>query len=152
MFVSEATAEIVRARYQRLEHYRLQITGPGRARRTGSFTASALTVAHARERRFITHAWHVTAGSEAVVYESHVAYLTPELRLGAGATVLVLDGAHRRLFSHLTIDAALPAACSWPVDSIIPTQIGRSAPPHLSFSAGSRPSARRRVPPTTGSW
>jgi len=67
------------------------------------------------------------------VYASDVAYLTPDLgRLCAGATVRVLDGAtwHRRLFSHLTIDEALPAACSWPVDSIIPTQIGRSAPPH----------------------
>jgi len=36
----------------------------------------------------------------------------------------------RRLFGHLTIDESLATACSWAVDSIILTQIGRSAPPH----------------------
>jgi len=43
----------------------------------------------------------------------------------------VLDGAmwHRRLFSHLTIDEPLPTRCTWPVGSIILTQIDRSAPP-----------------------
>jgi hypothetical protein len=40
---------------------------------------------------------------------------------------------HRRLFSHLTIDEALPIVCSWPVGSIILTQIGRSAPPHAQL-------------------
>ena len=63
------------------------------------------------------------------------------------ATVLGLDGAmwRRRLFSHLTIDEALPTACSWSVDSIVLTQIGRSAPPHEELPhlvAGLCPKAR----------
>lgn len=99
----------------------------------GSLDVTALIVPHAREPRFTTFAWHVSSGTRLVVYASDVACLTRELeRFCAGATVLILDGAmcRRRLFSHLTIDAALPTACSWLVDSIILTQIGRTAPPH----------------------
>jgi phosphoribosyl 1,2-cyclic phosphodiesterase len=133
VFLSEATAEIIRERYRRLEHCQLHAVTPVRSRRVGSFTVSALTVPHACEPRFTTYAWRVSAGSRAVVYASDLAYLTGELeRFSAGATILVLDGAmwHRRLFTHLTIDESLPRACSWQVDSIILTQIGRTAPPH----------------------
>ena len=82
------------------------------------------------------------------MYASDVAYLTPELEhFCAGATVLILDGAmwRRRLFSHLTIEQALPQVCSWTVDSIMLTQIGRSAPPHSQLQrevAGLCPKAR----------
>lgn len=53
-------------------------------------------------------------------------------RFTAGASALVIDGAmwRRRLFSHLTIDQALPDACRWQMDSILLTQIGRTAPRH----------------------
>jgi hypothetical protein len=93
----------------------------------------AVSVPHARDPRFETFAWRVASGTRSLVYASDVAYLTPELeRLCADATLLVLDGAmwRKRLFSHLTIDQSLPTVCSWPVDSIIITQIGRTAPPH----------------------
>jgi phosphoribosyl 1,2-cyclic phosphodiesterase len=133
IFLSEASANVIRRRYQRLEHCRLRVTAAGRTRRVGSLAVRALTVPHSRDPRFPTYAWRVCTGTRSVVYASDVAYLTPELeRFCAGATVLVLDGAmwRRRLFSHLTIDEALPAASSWPVDSIILTQIGRTAPPH----------------------
>jgi hypothetical protein len=82
------------------------------------------------------------------VCASLVACLTPELeRFCAGATVVVLDGAmwRRRLFSHLTIDAALPTACSWSVESIVLAQIGRCAPSHKELQhlvAGLCPKAR----------
>jgi len=136
VFLSEATANIIRTRYQRLEHCRLRITAPGDLRRVGPLALSALTVPHAQDPRFPTYAWRVSAGAGSIVYASDVAHLTPELeRFSAGATVLVLDGAmwHRRLFSHLTINEMLPIACSWPVASIILTQIGRSAPPHAQL-------------------
>jgi phosphoribosyl 1,2-cyclic phosphodiesterase len=133
VFLSAETADIVRTRYRRLEHCRLRVTTAGRTRRVGMLAVRALTVPHSRDSRFPTYAWRVCTATRPVVYASDVAYLTPELeRFCAGAAVLVLDGAmwRRRLFSHLTIDEALPTACSWPVDSIVLTQIGRSAPPH----------------------
>ena len=136
IFLSEATAAIIRTRYRRLEHCRLRVVAPGHSHRVGSLAVSALTVPHAREPRFPTYAWRLSAGTRAVVYASDVAYLTRELeRFCVGATVLILDGAmwRKRLFSHLTIDESLPTACSWPVDSIILTQIGRSAPPHAQL-------------------
>jgi hypothetical protein len=36
----------------------------------------------------------------------------------------------RSLFSHLTIDRELPSLCGWPVERILLTPIGRTAPPH----------------------
>jgi phosphoribosyl 1,2-cyclic phosphodiesterase len=136
VFLSEATANIVQTRYRRREHCCLRVTAPGDLRRAGPFALSALTVPHAKDPRFPTYAWRVSASGRSIVYASDVARLTPELeRFSAGASALVLDGAmwHRRLFSHLTIDEALPIACSWPVGSIILTQIGRSAPPHAQL-------------------
>ena len=148
IFPSEETADIICARYRCLEHCRLRVTTAGRTRRVGSLAVRAVTVPHSRDPRFPTYAWLVSTATRSVVYASDVAYLTPELeRFCAGATVLVLDGAmwRRRLFSHLTIDEALPTACSWSVDSIVLTQIGRSAPPHEELQpliAGLCPKAR----------
>jgi ribonuclease BN (tRNA processing enzyme) len=133
VFLSEATARIIHTRYRRLEHCRLCVVAPGDIRHVGPFALSGLTVPHAQDPHFPTYAWRVAVAARSIVYASDIAQLTPELkRFSAGATVLVLDGAmwHRRLFSHLTIDESLPTACSWAVDSIILTQIGRSAPPH----------------------
>jgi len=136
IFLSEATARVIRTRYRRLEHCRLRVTAPGDIRRAGPLALSALTVPHAHDPRFPTYAWRVSARRRSIVYASDVARLTGELKqFSAGATILVLDGAmwHRRLFSHLTIDEALPIACTWAVGSIILTQIGRSAPPHAQL-------------------
>jgi phosphoribosyl 1,2-cyclic phosphodiesterase len=131
--LSEATAELLATRYRRLEHCRLQIVAPGHPHRVSSLELSALVVPHAREPRFTTYAWRVSSATRSVVYASDVAYLTRELeQFCAGAAILFLDGAmwRKRLFSHLTIEESLPAACSWSVDSIMLTQIGRTAPPH----------------------
>jgi phosphoribosyl 1,2-cyclic phosphate phosphodiesterase len=133
IFLNAATAQIIRGRYRRLDHCRLHVLAAGQARQLGAFSASAVWVPHAREPRFETYAWRMSGHHGSVVYASDVAYLTPELeRFCAGATILILDGAmwRRRLFSHLTIDDALPKVCSWAVGSIVLTQIGRSAPPH----------------------
>lgn len=133
VLLNDATAEVIRERYRRLEHCRLRPIASGESSRVGAFSVSALAVPHARDPRFETFAWRVTSGSRTVVYASDVAQLTDELeRFSAGSAALVLDGAmwRRRLFSHLTIGDALPIACAWPVDSIILTQIGRTAPPH----------------------
>ncbi|MGZ4186666.1 MAG: MBL fold metallo-hydrolase [Solirubrobacteraceae bacterium] len=133
ILLSEATAAVIRGRYRHLEHCRFRTIASDECRRVGALSVSALIVPHARDPRFETFAWRVCAGRRSVVYASDVAHLTSELeRFSAGSAALVLDGAmwHKRLFSHLTIDEALPIACSWPVDSIIVTQIGRTAPPH----------------------
>jgi phosphoribosyl 1,2-cyclic phosphodiesterase len=133
VFMSAATAAVIKARYKRLEHCRLHVVRAGRRLAIGGLTVSALSVPHAREARFETYAWRIEAEDRAVVYASDVARLTPELkRFSAGATMLILDGAmwQRRLFSHLTIDDSLPEVCSWSVGAILLTQIGRTAPPH----------------------
>jgi hypothetical protein len=44
----------------------------------------------------------------------------------------------RSLFSHLTIDRELPALCRWPVERILVTQIGRTAPPHEALERAVR--------------
>jgi phosphoribosyl 1,2-cyclic phosphodiesterase len=133
LFLGDATAAVIRKRYRRLEHCRFHTIASGECRRVGAMSVAALVVPHARDPRFETFVWRVWAGTRSVVYASDVAHLTGELeRFSAGAAALVLDGAmwHKRLFSHLTIDEALPIVCTWPVDSIILTQIGRTAPPH----------------------
>jgi ribonuclease BN (tRNA processing enzyme) len=79
----------------------------------------------------------LTDGRRTIVYASDVARLTPELeRFAAGASILVIDGAmwRRRLFTHLTIDEALPSLCRWRVGRVVVTQIGRSAPPHAMLT------------------
>jgi hypothetical protein len=66
-----------------------------------------------------------------------VARLEPPLaRLSRGADLLVVDGAMwgRTLFSHLTIDRELPGLCRWPVERILLTQIGRTAPAHARLA------------------
>ena len=136
VYLSGATAEIIATRYRRLDHCRLHLLATHRSRRVGALTITAIAVPHARDPRFTTYAWRVSDGTRSLVYASDVAHLTRELeRFCAGANVLVLDGAmwRKRLFSHLTIDESLPTACSWPIDSIILTQIGRTAPPHAQL-------------------
>ncbi len=102
----------------------------------GTITARRLVVPHARD--VTTYAWRLTDGRRTIVYASDVARLTPALRRFAeGADVLVIDGAmwRRKLYTHLTIDDALPQVCGWPVGRILITQIGRSAPPHARLAA-----------------
>jgi hypothetical protein len=36
----------------------------------------------------------------------------------------------RQIFTHLTIDRALPVLCAWDVERIFLTQIGKTAPRH----------------------
>jgi len=111
IFLGGPTGQIIHTRNKRFDHCRLHVGELAQPRRVGSFVVSALVVPHARELRFTTFAWRGSAGARSVVYASDVAFLTPELReFSAGATVLVLDGArrHKRLFSHLTLDDALP--------------------------------------------
>lgn len=96
---------------------------------------------HARDRRYRTFAWRVEDARCAVVYASDVARLEPVLeRFVRGARLLVVDGAiwQRSLFSHLTIDRELPALCRWPVERILVTQIGRTAPPHEALERAVR--------------
>ena len=116
---------------------RLSSVEPGRSRRVAGLAVRATEVPHARDARYRTYAWRVSDGGAALVYASDVAAVEPPLaRLTRGAQLLVIDGAmwRRRLFSHLTIDRELPALCRWPVERILLTQIGRTAPPHEQFA------------------
>jgi len=93
----------------------------------------ALSVPHTHDPRFETFAWRISSGGRSLVYASDVSEPTAELRrFSSGAALLILDGAmwEQRLFTHLTIDKALPEACRWSVASIVLTQIGRTAPDH----------------------
>jgi hypothetical protein len=127
------TLAALRRRYRRLDHCELVAVVPGRRFRLGGWRIDAIVVPHARERRFPTYAWRLRDGEVTIVYASDVARPTSALRRFArGASLLVIDGATwgRRIFSHLRIDADLPELCTWPVDRILLTQIGRSVPPH----------------------
>jgi phosphoribosyl 1,2-cyclic phosphodiesterase len=133
VYMSAATHGVLTARFARLEHCRPVLVAPGGRLRAGPWRVSAIAVPHARQARFATFAWRLEQGRTSFVYASDVARLTRELeRFSRGASLLVLDGAmwRRRLFSHLTIDEALPQVCRWQVQAVALTQIGRSAPPH----------------------
>jgi phosphoribosyl 1,2-cyclic phosphodiesterase len=133
VYASSQTIAALRSRFRRLDHCEFVATEEGRRRRLGSLACTALTVPHARERRYPTYAWKVSAGGRTLVYASDVARLTPRLRrFCRGVNLLVIDGAmwRRRPFSHLTIDAELPSMCGWRVDRVLLTQIGKSVPPH----------------------
>ena len=107
--------------------------GPG-----GRRFESGRSPLRAREERYPTFAWRLGHTGRALIYASDVARLTPELeRFSRGAAVLVIDGAmwQRRLFSHLTIDAALPELCGWKVERVLLTQIGRTCPSHERFES-----------------
>jgi Beta-lactamase superfamily domain len=124
---------VVRERHRRLDHVRPIAVEPGERVALEGLTLSAVEVPHALDRRFRTYAWRVDDGRRAFVYASDVARLEPSLeRFARGAQLLVIDGAmwQRQLFAHLTIDRELPGLCRWPVERILLTQIGRTAPPH----------------------
>src|SRR5215218_1906208 len=74
----ETIAAIMR-RTKRLDHCRFVPVSADRRHRLGDCTIGALTVPHARERRFPTFAWRLTAGGRTLVYASDVARLTGEL-------------------------------------------------------------------------
>lgn len=133
VFASAETIAALRRRFRRLDHCAFVSTRSRRSQRIGSVAVTALTVPHARERRYPTYAWRIDGGDSALVYASDLARPTPELRdFCSGARLLIIDGAmwRRRIFSHLTIDRELPVLCRWPVERILLTQIGRSVPPH----------------------
>jgi phosphoribosyl 1,2-cyclic phosphate phosphodiesterase len=133
VYAQRETIAAVRRRAKRLDHCRFVPVSPGGRRRVGACAIAALGVPHARERRFPTFAWRLGAGGRTLVYASDVARLTRELEhFARGADLLVIDGAmwRRTIFSHLTIDTALPMLCGWRVGRIALTQIGKTAPPH----------------------
>jgi phosphoribosyl 1,2-cyclic phosphate phosphodiesterase len=133
VYASVETITALRQRYALLDHCRFVAVREGERHRLGRWMISALTVPHALERRHPTFAWKLRAGPIAIVYASDVADLTTGLRrFCRGASLLVIDAAlwRRRIFSHLTINEALPELCRWPVERILLTQIGKSVPPH----------------------
>lgn len=133
LHASPEAIDVIQRRVKRLDHVRLRAIEPGARIRIADLTVSALEVPHARERPYRTYAWRLTDDGVTLVYASDVAELTPALRrFSSGARLLVIDGAmwRRRIFTHLTIDESLPRLCDWPVDRILLTQIGRTAPPH----------------------
>lgn len=133
VYASAETIAAVRRRFSRLDHCRFVPVRGGAPVRCGPWSLTALEVPHSGDERYPTFAWKLRARGTAIVYVSDVARLTGELRrFTRSATVLVLDAAmwRRRIFSHLTIDEALPEVCQWSVGEILLTQIGRSVPPH----------------------
>jgi phosphoribosyl 1,2-cyclic phosphodiesterase len=134
VLASRSTVRTLRRRVRRLDRCRLVETTPGRGRRWRSLTISALEVPHAED--CTTFAWRLRRGDTTVVYASDVARLDDRLRrFAAGADVLVIDGAmwSRALFSHLTIQRALPVLARWRVKRLIFTQLGRSTPDHAEL-------------------
>jgi phosphoribosyl 1,2-cyclic phosphodiesterase len=133
VYASAETIAALRHRYALLDHCRFVAVREGERHHLGRWTISARTVPHALERRHPTFAWKLRAGPIAIVYASDVARMTTGLRrFCRGAALLVIDAAlwRRRIFSHLTIDEALPELCRWPVERILLTQIGKTVPPH----------------------
>jgi phosphoribosyl 1,2-cyclic phosphodiesterase len=128
---------VIQGRGRRLRSVRPSTVEPGRVRRVGDLAVKAVEVPHARDPRYRTYAWRISDGRATLVYASDVAAVeAPLARLARGVELLVIDGAmwRRRLFSHLTIDRELPGLCQWPVERILLTQIGRTAPPHTELA------------------
>jgi phosphoribosyl 1,2-cyclic phosphodiesterase len=139
VLASAGTIAVVRARHGRLWPLALTKVAPGQTVRMGALGATPSRVPHAFDRRFPTYAWRLD-GAGAIVYASDVARLEARLCVFArGADLLVIDGAMwgRPLYSHLRIDRELETLCRWPIERIVLTQIGRTAPPHAEL--------RRRV-------
>jgi phosphoribosyl 1,2-cyclic phosphodiesterase len=133
LYASPQAIEVLTARHRRLRYLEAEAVEPGQRHRVGGITLQAAEVPHAREPRYRTFAWRLEDGRATLVYASDVARLDSTLeRFARGAHLLVIDGAmwRRTLYSHLTIDRELPALCRWPVERILLTQIGRTAPPH----------------------
>lgn len=138
-----STVRALRRRVRRLERCRLVETTPGHRRRWRGVTITALEVPHARDCQ--TFAWKLRHAETTVVYASDVARLDERLRrFAAGADVLIIDGAmwSRPLFTHLTIQRALPVLARWPVARLFFTQLGRSTPEHAKLDRW----VRRRCP------
>ncbi len=151
VLASPETISVVRRIYRRLDHCTFVPVADREERDERGLRITALEVPHAPEPSFRTYAWKIAAGGHAVVYASDVARLTARLaRFARDASVLIIDGAmwRRRLFSHLTIDRALPRVCGWPVVRIVLTQIGRSAPPHDALTRA----VRRLCPRARPAW
>jgi phosphoribosyl 1,2-cyclic phosphate phosphodiesterase len=133
LLASPQAIAVIERRARRPAPLRPSAVEPGRPRRVAGLALSAVEVPHARDPRYRTYAWRVSNGRSTLVYASDVAAVeAPLARLTRRAELLVIDGAmwRKTLFSHLTIDRELPALCGWPVDRILLTQIGRTAPPH----------------------
>lgn len=148
------TIRALRGRYARLDPIDLIPVNPGERSDWLGWTITAVEVPHASDpRRFPTFAWRIEQAGKSLVYASDVARLTSDLaQLSAGASVLVLDGAiwGREMFTHLRADRALHEVCSWPVDRILLTQIGRSAPPHEALIRRVADCCRRARPAWDG--
>jgi phosphoribosyl 1,2-cyclic phosphate phosphodiesterase len=130
---SAETIEVLERRFERLDHCRLIPLRDGQRRRIGPWSITPRTVPHAREKRYRTFAWKLRGDKVQIVYASDVSKLTHALeRFSRGSSILVIDGAmwQRQIFTHLTIDRALPVLCCWDVEQIVLTQIGKTAPQH----------------------
>jgi phosphoribosyl 1,2-cyclic phosphate phosphodiesterase len=153
LYAHPLTIDALRRRFTRLDHLAFEAVKPGVAYRRGAWVLEALEVPHAPDPRTPTYAWRLTSPAPVIVYASDVARLTDEMeRFARDATLLVIDGAmwRRRLFTHLTIDAALPELCRWPVGRIALTQIGRSAPPHAQLARDVQTLCERAFPAYDG--
>jgi ribonuclease BN (tRNA processing enzyme) len=143
----------IRRRHRTLRHCVLTPLADGATRRYGPWRITPCEVPHANER-FPTYAWKLRdARGTTIVYASDVARLTDRLRrFCRGASLLIVDGAmwRRRLFSHLTIDEALPELATWSVGAILLTQIGRTAPSHAELVERVRKLCRRARPAYDG--
>lgn len=94
VFASRQTISALRRRHKRLDHCEFVPVRDGERRRMRGIGLRALTVPHARERRYPTFAWRLRLRGRTLVYASDVARLTGELeRFSRDASMLVIDGA-----------------------------------------------------------
>jgi phosphoribosyl 1,2-cyclic phosphodiesterase len=152
VLASRDTIAAVRRRWRGLDHCTFRPVADGEKGRCGRWRLTALAVPHAAPP-CSTYAWKLQTGATTIVYASDVACLTPELRrFCRAASLLVVDGAmwERPLFSHLTIDHALPVLATWSVRRIVLTQIGRTAPPHEELARRIRRLCARARPAYDG--
>jgi phosphoribosyl 1,2-cyclic phosphodiesterase len=136
VFAHPQTIAALRRRYVRLDHCEMIPVSPGRPFGFGPWKLCAIEVPHAPRPDTPTLAWKVATKDGTLVYASDVARPDPRLaRFARRADTLVVDGATygRTIFTHLRIDRDLPSICTWEVERILLTQIGRSAPAHAEL-------------------
>lgn len=136
IFAHKKVIRQIRKKFKQLNHCKFIETKNKQCFNLGQFKITACAVSHSKNPEFPTFAWKIR-NQKTVVYASDIAVLTPGFKeFCKGTDFLIIDGAtwKRKIFTHLRVDQDLPKICKLPVDKIILTQIGKSAPPYEEFA------------------
>lgn len=134
IFCHPKTIKVIKRNYKRLKNFRFFKISNGEQLILGDFCIYAIEVPHARSNNFPTFAWKIEDKlKKTIVYASDIAIITKSFaRFCQNIDLLIIDGAmwKKKIFSHIRIDQEIKQMCTWNVEKIFLTHIGKTAPPH----------------------